>query len=121
MSHASKMNFIKKTKNKGYKIYLYFICTIDPSINMERVRNRVLLGGHDVSNEKIEKRFYRSLEQLKEIIPLCYRAYLFDNSSTQISISLIPVAEVNPNGKLMLHKPKQPWWVSKYVLNLFDL
>ena len=117
LSHPSKIRFLQKAKQKGYKIYLYYICTIDPSINIERVRKRVLLGGHHVSNEKITKRFYASLDLVKDLIPLCHRAYFFDNSPQEINTSLLPVAEINPTGDLILHKAKQPWWLNDYVLN----
>lgn len=62
MSHSSKIDFLKRTKEKGFKTYLYFICTQDPEINVIRVKNRTLKGGHDVPDEKIVKRYYKSLE-----------------------------------------------------------
>jgi predicted ABC-type ATPase len=36
LSHPSKIDFLKHTKNKGFKNYLYFICTVDPEINKNR-------------------------------------------------------------------------------------
>lgn len=47
---------------KGFKSYLYFICTKDLGINKQRVKNRISEGGHAVSDQKIEQRYYRSLE-----------------------------------------------------------
>lgn len=38
MSHSSKIDFLKLAKEKKYKVYLYFIATEDPSINIERVK-----------------------------------------------------------------------------------
>ena len=51
-SHPSKIDFIKKAKENGFKINLYFIATRNPLINQERVENRVKSGGHDVPPTK---------------------------------------------------------------------
>jgi len=48
-------------------------------------------GGHDVPGEKIQKRYYRSFENLLDIIKLVNRAYLFDNSGKRHRL----VAEIN--------------------------
>lgn len=48
MSHPSKLEFIKRAKEKGFKVYLYFVSLADPALNKHRVKTRVLEGGHDV-------------------------------------------------------------------------
>jgi len=50
------------------------------SINVGRVRTRVLEGGHDVQEDKIRSRYFRSLDNVYEAIRQSDRAYLFDNS-----------------------------------------
>jgi predicted ABC-type ATPase len=67
LSHPSKIEFIKAAKATGYKNYLYFICTNDPSINVSRVRERVKKGGHSVPLEKIGKRYFESLCKLPSV------------------------------------------------------
>ncbi len=114
LSHASKINFLEQARQMGYKNYLYFICTIDPAINIERVRQRVATGGHAVSEEKVQKRYYESLELLPSILPLCHRVFLFDNSTEERSQEA--VAEIAPNGSLEIRTKDLPWWVEKYVI-----
>lgn len=70
---------IDRAKELGYKIYLYYIGIDSPEIAKERVRNRVLKGGHDISSEVIEKRYYESLENLKKIISKCDYVDIYDN------------------------------------------
>lgn len=53
MSHSSKLDTLKHAKEAGYKNYLYFIATEDPSINCARVEARVQKGGHSVNPQKI--------------------------------------------------------------------
>jgi predicted ABC-type ATPase len=107
------VDFLKDAKESGYKNYLYFICTTDPGINIQRIAQRVKLGGHDVPREKVIKRYKESLEILSEIIPLCHRVFLFDNSSDIRTVS--PVAEID-KGNLIIRNPEIPWWVDNYVI-----
>jgi len=55
LSHPSKIEFLQQSMDEGYKNYLYFICTVSPEINIERVHDRVKLGGHGVPVERIKK------------------------------------------------------------------
>ncbi len=82
-SDPSKLAIMERANARGYKVYLYFIATNDPEINIDRVRTRVVKGGHHVDPEVVEKRYARSLEQLSPALPLTYHSFLFDNSSTQ--------------------------------------
>ena len=54
MSHSSKIETLKKSKESGYKNYLYFISTESVEINKQRVDERVRNGGHPVPINKIE-------------------------------------------------------------------
>ena len=64
MSHPSKVDFLKKAKDNGFKTYFYFITTQDPAINIKRIGFRVSKGGHNVSEEKIIERYYRTMDLL---------------------------------------------------------
>lgn len=79
-SHPSKLEIMKEAKEKGYKVYLYFVSTESPEINKLRVRSRKDQGGHDVPQELIESRYYRSLDLLYEACQVAYQVYFFDNS-----------------------------------------
>ena len=68
----------------GYRTYLYFVATDSGQINLRRVANRHLQGGHDVPSEKVIERYVRSLAQVKDAIPVLSRAYFFDNSGSEM-------------------------------------
>lgn len=114
LSHPSKIDFLKQSLQVGYRNYLYFICTVDPAINSERVRQRVALGGHNVPKDKIVKRYNESLQVLSQIIPLCHRVYLFDNSTEDRSIE--PVAEIDDKKRFIAKTESMPWWVDEFVV-----
>lgn len=83
MSDPSKVEFIEKAKELGYRTYLYFVATESPEININRVAIRVGEGGHNVTPEKVRSRYSRCLELLPEAICATNRAYLFDNSGSK--------------------------------------
>ena len=68
MSHPSKIQEIKNGNERGYKTYLYFVCTDDPIINIDRVEARVRKGGHSVDSIKIATRYKSTLQLLKATV-----------------------------------------------------
>ncbi|MBK5285043.1 MAG: hypothetical protein JJE25_06540 [Bacteroidia bacterium] len=114
MSHTDKIDFIKKANDKGYHVYMYFICTDDVRVNVERVKTRVKEGGHSVPEDKIKTRYKRTLNLLNSALKICYKSYLFDNSDKMISI-----ARINRDNSVQFQvaSDKLPGWFIVYVLN----
>lgn len=80
LSATDKMDFIRRAKNAGYFIRLFFVCTTSPTINAARIANRVMEGGHDVPITKIVSRYYKSIANCATAAQLTDRTYLYDNS-----------------------------------------
>jgi predicted ABC-type ATPase len=76
-SHESKLDIMRQAAEAGYKVYLYFVSTESPLINKFRVAARKAKGGHDVPPDKIESRYYRSLDLLYKACQLSYQVYFF--------------------------------------------
>ena len=113
MSHPSKIDFMKRAKEKGYKVYLYYITTSDPEINRLRIDQRVREGGHSVPEKKIFDRYLRSLPLLKEALPVTDRAYLFDNSCETPEL----VAEVTNGTSVHFFNDDIPEWALSFLPN----
>ncbi len=113
MSDNKKIAFLRKAQRAGYRIYLYYFATEDPLININRVKVRVALKGHAVDSKVIEKRYYKSLENLRSAIKLADRTYLFDNSGKKSVL----ISEIT-NGKnvKILDDKNIPNWFWKYVV-----
>ena len=112
MSHESKLDFMRAARERGYRIYLYYISTSSPEINVGRVATRVLSGGHNVPEDKIKSRYERSLRNLHEAILLSDRAYIFDNSESSHKW----IAEYDgATGELRYKEDEIPQWVEQYV------
>lgn len=113
MSHTSKLNELTLAKEKGYRIYLYFVCIDDPNINVSRVENRVAKGGHKVDKAKVKSRYGPTLDNAYDAIQLSDRAYLFDNSN-----NMKMIAEVDNNVMtLYVDEEDMPNWFVEYIIN----
>lgn len=82
LSSHYNVDFIQKCKEAGYFIRCYYIITVDPLINVTRVKLRVESGGHDVPINKIISRYDRSLDNIHRVLPLCDVCHIYDNSYT---------------------------------------
>jgi predicted ABC-type ATPase len=80
LSTDRNLNLLKKAKEKGYFIKCVYILTALPEVNVMRVRARVIQGGHGVPEDKIRSRYDKSLELIKEVIPVCDICHIYDNS-----------------------------------------
>jgi predicted ABC-type ATPase len=112
MSHPEKLKFIEKAKDKGYRIYLYFVGTEHPSININRVQIRVSANGHYVEKSKITARYYRTMEMLHKAIKLTNRAYLLDNTNS-VGILFAEITE-GKTVDLLCNAENIPQWFLKY-------
>lgn len=115
-SHPNKLELMKRAKAMGYKVYLYFISTEDPAINVQRVKDiRVKQGGHDVPKDKIISRWSRTMMNLPEALSLAYHAYLWDNSKHG-SAQLFCEVKRSDAGATWRIDPPVPIWFLPYLL-----
>jgi predicted ABC-type ATPase len=115
-SHVSKVKEIEIAKKANFKIYFYFITTSDPLINIQRIKNRVETGGHDVPSEKINERYFRTMNNLYTAFKLSDRVYLFDNTSNKLNGSFDFFAEKNGNEMFLKDTNLVPQWFDEFVL-----
>lgn len=60
LSGKNHIKTIKKAKSLGYYIFLIYSYLDNPLLCENRIKIRVLNGGHDIPKEDIIRRFYRS-------------------------------------------------------------
>ncbi|MCF8462162.1 MAG: zeta toxin family protein [Flavobacteriales bacterium] len=112
MSDQSKIDILKKTRENGYKNYLYYICTEDSRINCDRVNQRVEKGGHPVPESLIISRYERSLSHLRSAVSQTYRSFIYDNSGKEAELIL----EVFEGKTVTPYSDRIPNWVQKHLL-----
>jgi predicted ABC-type ATPase len=118
-SHHGKVDLMCQSSNLGYKVYLYFVGTESPEINKYRVRSRVAKGGHDVPEDKVVSRYYRSMNLLKDAAQCCHQAFFFDNSNDGEKFTLFAHFKVIDGKKVWdpIDSYKVPQWFQRYYAN----
>jgi len=82
-----------------YKVILLFFWLNDSILAIERVRTRVMQGGHNIENEVIVRRYKRGIDNLLNIyIPLIDELLVFDNSESFLEL----IAEQNINKQIII-------------------
>ena len=79
-SSEEKLDFLRKAKEAGFFIRIFYVCTESPLININRIAQRYLNGGHEVPISKTISRYFGSLKNMVEAIRIADRVYLYDNS-----------------------------------------
>lgn len=84
LSGKAYISFLKKLRNDGYKIHLFFLWIPDVELALARIKDRVSRGGHDVPSVDVRRRFSRGIKNLiNDYRPLLDSWILFDNSTAE--------------------------------------
>lgn len=86
-------SLLKRLKDSGYRIHVFFLWLPSVEMALARVRDRVLAGGHSVPEEVVRRRFSRGLANLfKLYAPLLDSWLVFDNAGEQPRIVALCLA-----------------------------
>jgi predicted ABC-type ATPase len=88
LSTGKYRKLVRTAKRRGFRIKLIYLVLASAALNVQRVRARVALGGHDVPEAKIIARRASSLSQLPWFMAQADYALILDNSgSTPIDVA----------------------------------
>ena len=105
LSGARTERTIRRAKERGYTIRLYYIGLDTLEESLGRIRNRVAKGGHDIPKADVERRFSTRFADVLRILPYCDEARFFDNDN-----GFVEVAEYR-NGELTPRVSTPPRWL----------
>ncbi|EFG28312.1 zeta toxin family protein [Fusobacterium periodonticum] len=100
---------IDRAKELGYELQLFYVGVSSTEIAKERIKSRVEKGGHHIENDIVEKRYYESLKNLKEIILKFDKVYLYDNSKKYKNIFSFS------NNKILFKDNKSISWAKEAI------
>lgn len=104
---------IATAKENNYSVRAYFVGLESVNYHIDRVKNRVSKGGHDIPEATIERRFDKTYGNIKKLFPLVNYLKVIDNS-----VIFVTEAKII-NGKLKQKKQVRDW-VTKHVITPFD-
>ncbi|MAD44381.1 MAG: hypothetical protein CMH98_05190 [Oceanospirillaceae bacterium] len=108
-SHPSKVDFMAHAKALGYQIIMVVIHVESTGLNLARISQRVLDGGHNVPTDKVEARIPRMLDNVRLAIPLCDQVRVLDNS--RLDNPFQPVLTIK-QGVRTEHLARLPEWAA---------
>jgi predicted ABC-type ATPase len=94
LAGRSHISLLKKLRQDGWQVVLFFLWIPDAAFSKSRIRERVEHGGHNIPDDAIYRRYPRIMNNLMKIyIPLCDKAICYDNSNPK------PVPVFEQDGK----------------------
>ena len=105
LSGARTERTIRRAKERGYTIRLYYIGLDTMEESLGRIANRVAKGGHDIPKKDVERRFSTRFADVLRVLPYCDEARFFDNDN-----GFVEVAEYR-NGELIPRVSTPPRWL----------
>jgi predicted ABC-type ATPase len=87
LASRSIAKLLQGAQDKGYYVTLLYFWLNTPELAVERVKNRVASGGHNVSETTIRRRYRTGIQNLFELyMPICDYWMITDNSLSPIEI-----------------------------------
>ena len=105
LSGARTLKTIQRARDLDYTIRLYYIGINTADESIERIKNRVRKGGHNIADDDVERRFEKRFEDLIKILPYCNEVRFYDNEN-----GFVDVAEYR-NGSLIIKGDYTPEWI----------
>ena len=73
---------VRRLRQSGYRFLLVFLFLPDSDVAVARVRERVRLGGHDVPEQTIRRRYVRGLQNFFRLYkPMADACWFYDSSA----------------------------------------
>ena len=83
MSGRTAVSWLRQARDSGYFLKTYFLWVRSPETTIERIRERVTEGGHNIEEEVSRRRFFKTIQNFFTIYrPLMHTWKLIENEST---------------------------------------
>ena len=84
LSTRSYVQTIRRAKEAGYTVTLFFVYLSSAEMAVDRVAKRVSMGGHNIPTDVIYRRYERALKNLFSLyLPICDSFLIINNSGEQ--------------------------------------
>jgi len=93
---------IRRAQDSGYEVTLLFFWLNSEKLAIDRVKQRVKEGGHNIPEETIRRRYHRGIKNLLDIFSdICDNYMIIDNSNEKS----VYIAE-KMDGNTIIHSPE---------------
>ncbi len=112
---GAKIQFLRDAEAAGFHVILVYVTLPNWAFSKMRVEYRVQAGmGHDVPQDKLQRRFTASMENARRAANFVEDAIFLDNSSADLSKALTPMAMTH-RGKVVYRAEQVPDYVERLL------
>jgi len=107
LATRSYVKLIREAQLKGYFVTLVYFWLNSPELAVERVKNRVISGGHNIPENVIYRRYSAGINNLSKLyLPICDYWLLIDNSEPpfQIVAEGVKTEDIEINNRIIYNK-----------------
>ncbi len=102
LSGKTYISLLRKAKNAGYHITLFYLWLPDPALAIARIRDRVENGGHPVPDKDVVRRYDRTLKNFfKYYRQLADSVLVFNNTGMEPELICL-----DKDGVVTIHQNK---------------
>ena len=103
MSGRTAASWLTEAKQNGYRLKGYFLWVREVEITLDRIRQRVAEGGHNIEPEVSRRRFFKTIQNFFTIYRPVFDSWrLFENDGPAPRL-----LAVEKDGRLVLRDPKR--------------
>jgi predicted ABC-type ATPase len=99
----SYINIINEAKKQGFITHLLYVGLDSPELAKNRVKARVVKGGHGIPDETIDRRYPKSLKNLTALAPFFDTVEVFDNTNEFTTIY------IRNTDQILIHNKEISW------------
>ena len=106
LATRSYVNLVHRAQELGYKVHLIFFFLENEEQAIRRVAQRVSMGGHNIPEDDIRRRFKRGIYNLLHLyLPICDGVLVYNNAHGE---AILVAKKGNSEGNVQIYK--QDMW-----------
>jgi predicted ABC-type ATPase len=83
LSGLTHLKLLKQARALGYRVEIYYLWLPSPALAMDRIAQRVEMGGHFVPGQDVIRRFSRSVDHFLELYAPAVDYWSFRDNSVK--------------------------------------
>ena len=103
MSGRTAVGWLRQAREAGYVLKAYFLWVRNPETTIRRIRQRVIEGGHAISEDVSRRRFFKTIQNFFTI----YRPVMTSWKLFQNELPGPRLVAVEKHGRLVVRNPGQ--------------
>ncbi len=103
MSGRTAVSWLRQAREAGYELKAYFLWVRNPETTIRRIRQRVVEGGHNITEDVSRRRFFKTIQNFFTI----YRPLMTSWKLLQNELPGPRLLAVEKHGRLAVRDPQQ--------------